>query len=373
MWSYNHNNELYHYGVKGMKWGVRKEYKPVGRHKQKRVKNDDVKIKKITTQELRNYRQEMIDRYDKNAEKKKFYDNATDEQLRQDIDRKQKMKKIAAGVAVTAGIGVGIYCAYKYNSIKQIEKGLDKAGSLKDASDMAKKVMDASLHDTDIILDKGSVIHRMSAYADVDFTKVTNPTYVSYKEKDVLTYMTKLKDWSGTGKRYDVTLEAIEDIRMPSKKAAEKIFKEVWDSDPTYKDKLESTIAKAYTDIRTQQLEKFGEKIDDALRKELEKSSLAQAIKDVKQDPFGMAMYSIVRQGDDSKQLLSEFMKRGYNAIEDYFDKGSFTDSPVILFDPSRTIRKTGEQLVTQQMLLWAETRLSEIKTQELLQRFLKR
>ena len=27
-----YNKEPYHYGVKGMKWGVRKEYEPVGRN-----------------------------------------------------------------------------------------------------------------------------------------------------------------------------------------------------------------------------------------------------------------------------------------------------------------------------------------------------
>lgn len=39
------HNELYHYGVKGMKWGVRKKYEPVGRSSvtniNKRVKDND--------------------------------------------------------------------------------------------------------------------------------------------------------------------------------------------------------------------------------------------------------------------------------------------------------------------------------------------
>ena len=51
MWSYNYTNELYHYGVKGMKWGVRRyqnndgSLTPAGK---KRYSDDDVIIEKGT-------------------------------------------------------------------------------------------------------------------------------------------------------------------------------------------------------------------------------------------------------------------------------------------------------------------------------------
>ena len=38
-----YSDELYHHGVKGMKWGVRHEYKPTGRRSSRR-QNDNSKV-----------------------------------------------------------------------------------------------------------------------------------------------------------------------------------------------------------------------------------------------------------------------------------------------------------------------------------------
>ena len=41
MWEYNHTDELYHYGVKGMKWGVRRYRKNPGSYTSKSLKKFD--------------------------------------------------------------------------------------------------------------------------------------------------------------------------------------------------------------------------------------------------------------------------------------------------------------------------------------------
>ena len=244
----------------------------------------------------------------------------------------KKYKQLLIGTAAVVGVGCAIYFGYKHASITQMA-GLAQAGNL--TTHTARSVMLQTLDDGDQILREGDIVHRMSAYADVDYSQATKPLYVSFKDTDVAVYMTMLRDWSGTGKRYDVTLRALKDLRIPSEQKARQLFDELWTSDPEYREKLASTVVDAYIKLG---VDPFSAKM--------------RVQQDLKQDPFKVAIYSIVKDKEDTAMWIGKLRNAGYDAIIDYFDKGEMADSPLIVLDPKSTLQKTGERFVTQQMKL---------------------
>lgn len=78
MWNYNHSDELYHYGVKGMKWGVRRRIDKKGTRQKRGSRTDDwsedarvasslqkKSVKQMTNAELKrlNERQQLEQNY----------------------------------------------------------------------------------------------------------------------------------------------------------------------------------------------------------------------------------------------------------------------------------------------------------------------
>lgn len=325
-------NDLTHYGVLGMKWGVRKEYAPHPRKK---------KIK-ITKKELRATRYSEVDEDDYGSYGRN----------RMTKEEREQLKKVAIAATAVLGVSAGVYFLYRYGAIKKISAALDDLDGIPldspEALDAAKKAAYDSLHESDLIFSKDFEFHRIERVKDKDFSTIKDLIYVSHRPDDRWAYMTLLKDWEGTGEKYEVVLKAMDEIIAPSKDVARAVFDKLYKSDSQYKNDLVESVAKGLAYAHSHDIPSIatreGIKIDTSM-------FMPAAKKMVRSDPFGSAMYALVKKGADSEKYLGELKKLGYSAIEDYFDKGTFTKSPVILFNPSSSVNMESYEEVTKEII----------------------
>lgn len=116
MWQYKHTDELYHWGIKGMKWGQRKKRVPSEDH----VKSRELRKKKTSEMST--------------AELKKLNDRLTAENNYKENLRKERGFGVVAGVLAAAGTVT--LAATRYREIKKlvdpvVKKVHDEIGSVK--------------------------------------------------------------------------------------------------------------------------------------------------------------------------------------------------------------------------------------------------
>ena len=325
--------------------------KSKGQNGLKDTKEEKSKSSKVSSKDINKYRSEMIEKYAKSdPEKANKYKNASEKDLAEEYQRRRDLTKTIAIVAGSIGAAGAIWLAYRSGVVKRIAKaGITQVD---DASKSAvKAAIRSSFDDVDYVISKGTVMHRMVGFEGFDLQKTKGQLlYAATNEKDRLAYMAFLRDFNKTGKRYDVSLEAVKDIVAPSDKKALAIFNELMASDSGYK--------KEITDTLTEMIAKVaGAKKGDLLWDAAEWNAKRM----VEADPFQAAIAGIANQNSATKKLIDAYKKHGFNGLVDYHDKGTVSELPIILFDAASDVVKRGESAVTDSMRANAVKSLSKM------------
>lgn len=314
-------------------------------------KNQKPSLSKVSLKDVNTYRSEMIEKYSKSdPEKADKYKNASEKDLAEEYQRRKELTKTVVAVAAVVGVSAACYFAFRSGAVKRIAKsGITQADDT--AKAVVKEAIRDSFDDIDYVISKGTVMHRMVGFEGFDLKKTAGQVlYTATNEDDRKAYMAFLKDFSKTGKRYDVSLEAIKDIVAPSDKKALQIFNELLASDPAYKEEIVDTFAEMLANV------------NGVKRGDLEWDTykyFAQA--QVDYNPFQAAIAGIANQNNATKKLIEAYKKHGYNGIVDYHDKGQVSKLPMILFDAASDTVKRGETFVTDTMRVDAVKALSKL------------
>lgn len=346
LWVYNYSPELYHHGIKGMRWGVRrfqnsdgsltntgrsryaddptvvkskqdfksakKAYKSAQRKANiistsSNIKEADAALKKfksakfnyktnkevarisakgITFKNKSKHRQKLEEEYRKMGLDKEHAQAAANKRIKTE-------RILATSATMTVAACAAYYARHKY---KNKIDGIIKAGESLQRIEMQNT--GDKLHDSFYVA-KGK--HDSKRYAN-------------------LLGMTRQKQ---TGHAYMMKLEASKDIKVASKDKAAKIFGELYKNDPAFKKSVELNVSKHFNG-------------SNEVRNTNNLSS--RNIKKMYEN-FNSALVDIKKNGSGAdKKFYDKLKSHGYGAIQDINDmkySGYHAKNPLIVFDNS--------------------------------------
>ena len=284
MWQYNYTNELYHYGVLGMKWGKRRyQNKDGSLTNAGKNRNQEGQNRRI------NHRTKLEQKYQQQGLSKEEAQKAASKRIKTE-------RILAASAAVTVAACAAYYAHSKY---KDKIDGVIKSGE--------------SLQRIEMVDTKG---------------KLNDVFYAAKGKHDSKRYagllgMTRKKQ---TGHAYIMNLQANGDIRVASKDNAAKIFGDLYKNDPDFR-KAVSGQVKVHFNGRDNRIKDINNLSKRNIKKMYEN--------------FNANLIDIRQSGSGADKKFYDKMKSlGYGAIQDINDmkySGYSAKNPLIVFDNSKS------------------------------------
>lgn len=293
-----YESELYHHGIKGMKWGVRRfrntdgSLTPAGK---KRYSDAVVKtVGKAVSKSKHKREAEKASRRNR-LEKGYREKGMTDEQAKAAVDRRLKIEKtvmIAGALTMTAA--TAYYAKNKYMETY-----------------------------CDTILKSGTTFHNLDASAN---PRPGEHLYVNYRQNDKEFFRSQFAlgkmSRSETGNAFDHKIVAKGDVKIPSRKTRQNVFKELYDSDETFRQTIDSHSRKGGSKNAKEAYGKMWQYFGD------------------KDDP---------KFNDAKHKYFKALQDKGYDAVVDEWDSKKFvyrSDAPLILLNTSS--KSLGEMTISE-------------------------
>ena len=299
---------LMHYGVKGMKWGVRHDLKTVGRRAKSSYSNAKNHVKngyKSVSKTIKNRN-----------------NNLTPQQLAERERRKAIAKKVAIGVGIVVAAGLVVAAAKPTGDIgvmygkRFINQGADELSTMPISE----------LGNQDLVLEKGKTTLQRLTKDSLEAESAKDIVYATHTRNDTNIYkgyfgITNAPHSIGDKRKIQIqTRGVVSDIKGPSERRRVMYFMQEINANPEFKAAFERDLARKY---------KRKIKVDSSHSRKYYSDFL---------NCFGEA------KSESRDMYIAKLARHGYNMLPDDNDRGWMGTSPVILLDAANTTVITGQR-----------------------------